>query len=500
MHENLPKKLDDSKEYIDTELESVKSPEKRKYLEKMYLDIAEIVASIDAEAKETHTEDSVVYKKRRNALDEAQVIIHGIVAPHKKVESLASNKIMVSYSRRNEEWARILHLALRKMGMDVWFDNQETNVTSDEAEDGYEERGGGLDFGNELDTSIHEQRGIGIGNEWKESINNGISENGHAVVLLTHDVLDKFDVIGGQEIPKMIEKNTSIVVACVDNPQRGSVFERLKKFTQENETHKKYRNSIEVLSKAPRVALSEGDFTAPKSNLGEKIVESIPVTDADAVMTPQDNGTPAQSSNILESIDILKEHVSEDDSYKGQVQKRALEECQIIIKSQTDPKKLVARKHLRSQFFHYPKRQLRTPDIYDQVSATFEDMGLWKEDTQQEGGYTLLPLTKEKMNDYTASFVSNFSEFVDSDTLWILVGEPGFFDSLNEVLEKAIQERDVLKKGQDTRKIDEMLKKIAILEKFKKTQGLFVSDNDLKNPKGLASYLLMKQALSEVKK
>lgn len=484
--------------------------QKNTLLETLHSELGDLKNATVERAKITDTENSPIYLERANAIDEAGAILEGIISPHEQLFLLESKKVMVSYSRRNEAWARKLHLALRANGMLVWFDNQQTNVSSDQKQPSDEPEV--IEDAELFPSAIN--KGIGIGNNWADSIDNGIETDAYATVLLTHDMLDKFDVVGGREIPEMVRENNNIVVVAVDDEVRGSVLQRLATFTAEREENKQYKESIQAIQDAVTVNVSASDFEKSNREFGRTIISAMPKKpdirvrgdlSFDAKLL-HDGAFDKQK--VFKSIALLKEHTPAANQEEKKLYVKALTECEVIIESQTEPENIVRDRVIEKQKFYYGRHVLSGVDAtYTSLQSTLEKIGFEKSSNEQYSlyeNYVLLPVTKEDLKLDPERFCEQFKDLCGtSPDLWTLV-EEGFFEALSDVLIRDIAEAKrkglLNEKGivtEHTNTDDPLYKKVDFLRKIHDSQGIAVTGEDLKDPLGVASYIMMKQALND---
>ncbi len=481
-------------EQSEVSMEPLNVSERRASLQNLKAGVESLQKTLDTEASQKGTEKTITYKKRKDSLEEVEAIAEGIADMHPLLAKLPSREVMVSYSRRNEEMARKLHLALRSIGMLVWFDNQETNITIDEEE--FSSSGGA-----EL------AKGLPLGNRWKESINAGIPEKGQTVVLLTHDVLDKFDVVGGQEIAKAIEKKSNVIVVLLDDENRGSILERLESFAKEKEGNDKYESAVETLKKAKHITLNNGDFAKSHRELGEQIIESMTGEETPESTTMEDpiQKKPARSNQeknsqtdaeILESeLGNLQRAIANTTPQEADLYKRALEESKIIVAGMAAPETLVDNNLLRQKSFYYqPFKDGDT--LYGALAEAFVELGLYKNEDINSDSYALLPITEEMINADNETFEDYFINYMESHRKFWMLSNPDFFSQLSETL-KELEKKMKEENSPDSNKSLIYSAKKRFLEELKKTQGIQIQNEDLKDPHALASYMLTKQALVE---
>lgn len=444
--------------------------------------------NMEANARETNTLESGIYTKRRNSIDEVEYTLKGIINPYKYLSKLRSKDVFVSYSRRNEEWARKLHLALRAMGMIVWFDNQEMNASSDK-------KNPSILSNNSLpiqdENKIGIPKGIAPGKNYREAINNAIVENSYTTVLLTHDVLDKFDVIGGQEIPESIDKGCELLVVVVDDPERGSVLERLKQFKKDCDNDI-FKNSIEILESSTKVNITKNDFQASPEELGSKILNEITGENEAHYVTKNGNSlSKINNETLREKINDLKNHTPGENTDEIQKYIRSLNESDIIFTGLTNPKKLTEEKKVVKKFSVKKPNSEYSSVEYSKLANVLEKLGLTED--SEEPGWILQPINIEDIRIEREDFFKKFGYWFKDEPrgaqLWSLI-PPKFFSKLSDQLDVEQALRTI--KGYAN---SELNFKIRFLENLRKSQGIQIELKDLKDIQGVAEYLLTKQAL-----
>lgn len=471
--------------------------------DKVSKELKKINNNIDSRANETDTKDSLIYKKRKNALESVECSIEGIVDPNKELPNLCSRHLFISYSRRNEEEARQLSLAGKSGGMLTWFDNQEENVTLEGPSNKEENQ--------EHAESYTIEKGIGLGTDYEQSIKNGIKENGTTLVLLTHDVLDKPNIVFGVEISETLspEKNGRLILGLLDDPEQSSVIERLKNFTKENPENEKYRDQIEALLSSPILNLDKNSFSKPKKELGAEIINNIPKIDSEntrahlpaSANENTNNAKTLDTGSTIKLFENLKQHTPGMNSGEVKDYQDLITDCQIILQSQIDAR-LLKPEDTKDFVFEFANLTQENQNKYQKLIKSLEELGLTnykKEKTGYKFCWAPLPLLKEDITLDPETFDERFGKMQSWDLiLWPLVG-PDFYPALAREITKTEQS---LAKAEEDPNFDGknfmyIQKKLQFLEKISKTQGIQIGEIELRDSQSLASYLLMKQMLVE---
>lgn len=465
-----------------------------------------LTRSLDKDAAAGGYEQSVAYRNQKAAIDGVMSIAEGAFYPHPLVELLPANSLMLSYSRRNAIEAMNINLSLKKVGIDVYFDADETGVVlpKDRKRQKKDTLGvRGIDFeedfpNEEGNTGDFSKRGIGLGLDWETSIDAGIEESRYGLALLTEDALDKFDIIGGQEIQKM-EKDGKKAVMVFFEGEKEKVLQRLRspEFSQ-------YQDVVDYIEGATTIEVSRDSLQHPDRSTGVRIVEAIaeaeglsPLGDTPHVprvaFQEEDFNVPKEEAAavVIDRINIACLQKSTSLDYTKGAQKEAilqhLSESVRVVNSIADTKKLASLFKVKEIAFPQWFFEGTNAGAYKALSEAFAANGMKPAVTSgDEPGlhsYVMVPLTKEAIA--REDFLANLEKIEETirtgdNPVWLLC----FGDETLKEVQRAVA---TLPPDRSER-----------LSFLLKHQGLLLSEDDLKNADNLAKYLLMKQSLVDI--
>jgi|GEM_PF-4917900 len=452
-------------------------------LEKAKPLIDRLGAALEKDAQEKGTENTIIHKKRKGALEEARTIVEGVADPNEVIPQLRSDEIFISYSRRNEATANLVHLALRSSGMSVRFDNQETNVMAGQRQPS---------------PALSNERAIGMATEWKPAINANIPDGGYTMLVLTPDVLDKFDVIGGQEVVGAIKKDNRLIVAIPDGADRGPVLDRLEELARRGG---QYKEAARHILQAQKISISQEQLSGSHRDRGDYLLGEMAREEKIKVKEKPKSGhrrrKPASAaakgrpdseaaSGALDTITRLKGTLNNErpktlkESRILRNRKRALEESKILIRATAQPETLINELDRKSFVIPGGLDALKD-DSLEKLGQSFQDLGLEKSQHGSENDYLIVPLTSELLeaqNRESGSSLDRIGSLRESPLLGL-----SFDDRVFPALERM----------KDSRSSYSSL----FADRFLSTQVLQLSRDDLKDPRSLAAYVLMKEALTE---
>jgi hypothetical protein len=481
---------------VETEAEVEKEPEPKSpevLSANIEFEFEALQTRLAAEAKENGVEGAEVHQKWSNALRESLAIARGLISPHEGIPALRSDEIFISYSRRNEELANLSHLAYREMGMQVWFDNQETNVSPTQE-------------GPRGDVPI----AIGMGTHWEEAIEVGMPENGFAQFNLTHDVLDKFDVIG-REVRLAIKKNNKIIVAQLDqeDEENGSIKKRVEQMIEEN-PESEDATALRALIEAPIMSLKR-EYLQDSTALGRYSVDSLMKFEgvSESEESPEYRLTgPRQSvkpegwdeadagdvvltdlEQVRKELDREAESVDQNDEKLVKINKhrqQSVQEAAIIVEGQTHPERIV--ENIGSKDIFVPPIEGELKEGADLLREEARKLGFYKARGPRVAN-TVAPLSPDMFvpgrEEELKKCFPDLENLLDPSILAIWT-EPEVGQILSRIGEK--------EKAKPYMEQDHFRAKLA---KLAGKQALIMPPDNFRDPRGLLSYTLTKKRLLE---
>ncbi len=450
---------------------------KREVFEEISQEVHQARGILELKAHERGSLETKTYERRAGSLSEVETIAQGIADPHEMLPELVSDQVIVSYSRRNEPEANFIHLALRSAGLSVWFDNQETNVS---VEDPY----------------AVGPVGIGMGQEWPASINHGIPRAGHGVEYLSHDVLDKCDIICGTEVPQILENGNRLLVVAREDESRGSLRDRLEKMSTDP-AYREYGDALKALLNSPTITVDQKHFSGSYRDLGNVLVPWMtgkkppehhvsPRSQREPDSTQETNGKvmAERFSGRIEvlrtSVQELKQSAEPKDLPMLDRRLRALDESEMLFHGAVAPEILA--KTLEKGSFVPVKAAEGEVQAVDKLQPAFQKLGL----AESSEGYRLVPLSGSALRESVDTLRRELqaARRSEGENLWLLALDREVIPTLGEM------ESDQSADG--TRPPSYWLAS-SLLEK----QMIPITENDLGDPDALASYIVTKQALVE---
>jgi hypothetical protein len=308
-------------------------------------------------------------------------------------------------------------------------------------------------------------RGIGFGYNWGLSLKKGVPEDGYGIVLLTHEVLDKFDVIGGTEIPELIDKHNKLLLITLDNNPEISVMDRLR---QMHAKGGEYTPAYEALLSPDAQVMALGAEDLDPDKLSDKIIDKLAEGETDQTDIAHDENKKAKMAHQ----DYL-----------------AARDATLIVYGITKPEQIVS-KDLRWDKFSLSPLFQNLPEsgpMLGNLRKSLENFGMHSSEKAGNDAYIIFPVTTEfltsDINQLQAAGIT--PQDLDRSTTW-----PLFFSSSEENFSAIYKQLDVISKDEG-----HVLNSFA--KRMLETQGVIASLKDLEDPGAFASYLIMKQGLVE---